>query len=329
VSALEDHEVELTPAALMTDGATGDAADPIALLDRVRALHEEGLPLRAYRLGRRLGPPETWKGTAALVLAGRLAPHLGATRLATALHFRAWRSDRTDPQACYYHAYGLLVRRGALSTWRFLRQVGLLEQAPATMQSDWLAAHAIVLGQLRDFDASESWLARAMELTPDRADAQSWMLLNLVYALRALGRDREANEVSRRAAALAADHCTPYHFLWLILDHLFDGQAAMARGRLNGLNLSTFDSKNSYLYRLAQLLLEIAEARPNLSRGARRKASRDLAAMNRSLRFGVDTHAAIMQLFHRAVRFMARDYSRIHGIYWKLAARMNLPLRRV
>jgi hypothetical protein len=163
----------------------------------------------------------------------------------------------------------------------------------------------------------------------DRDDAQSWMLLNLVYALRALRRDREANEVSRRAAALAPDHCTPYHFLWLILDHLFDGQAAMARGGLEGLDLSTFDSRNSYLYRLALLLLELSEARPNLSRGARRKASRDLASMNRSLRFGVDTHAAIVQLFHRAVRFMARDYGRIDGIFWKLAARMNPPLKRV
>ena len=76
VSALEDHEVELTRAAHVTDDPAAEATGPTDLLDRVRALHEEGLSLRAYRLGQRLGPLETWKGTAALVLAGRLAPHL-------------------------------------------------------------------------------------------------------------------------------------------------------------------------------------------------------------------------------------------------------------
>src|SRR5262245_31713873 len=105
-----------------------------------------------------LGPLTSWRGTAARVLAGRLAGNLGGGRLATALHFQAWRSDRTEPEACYYHGYNLLMRRGALRAWRYLRQVGPLDDAPPVVRSHWLAMHAIVMGYLRDFDAAESLL---------------------------------------------------------------------------------------------------------------------------------------------------------------------------
>src|SRR5262249_34886228 len=51
-----------------------------------------------------------------------------------------------------------------------------------------------------------------------RADAQPWMLINLVIAQRALGQDREANAAGRHALGLTADYTTRYHHIWLALD---------------------------------------------------------------------------------------------------------------
>ena len=73
---------------------------------------------------------------------------------------------------------------------------------------------------------------------PQRTDAKPWMLLNLVYALRAERHDRVAGKVSRALLQLPPDHCTAYHVLWLALDDLLDGDGQGARSRLEGLDLS-------------------------------------------------------------------------------------------
>ena len=75
----------------------------------IRALYEDGLCLRAYELARALGPLTQWRGTDARILAGGLAAHLGSARLGTALHVRAWREAPTDPEACFYYTFALLV----------------------------------------------------------------------------------------------------------------------------------------------------------------------------------------------------------------------------
>jgi tetratricopeptide (TPR) repeat protein len=136
-------------------------------IDRVLALYDDGLYLSAYERALRSGPLESWGGTSARVLAGRLAAQLGAPRLAMALHARAWRRDPQDAEANYYRARELLGLRGPLPAWRFLKRVGPLEEAPDAIRADWLAAHALVLGTLRDFDAAEAHLARADEVRPE------------------------------------------------------------------------------------------------------------------------------------------------------------------
>jgi cellulose synthase operon protein C len=68
-------------------------------LDRVRRFYDAGDCLGAYEVARAIGPLECWRGAGARVMAGRLAAHLGALRLAEALHLRAWRDDPADPEA--------------------------------------------------------------------------------------------------------------------------------------------------------------------------------------------------------------------------------------
>src|SRR5256885_5193142 len=93
-------------------------------LQDVLSLYEQGQLLKAYDLARALGPLQHWEGTAARVMAGRLAAHLGAPRMARALHWLAWRAGPQDPQALYYYPRHLFERRGPLSAWEFLTRTG-------------------------------------------------------------------------------------------------------------------------------------------------------------------------------------------------------------
>jgi len=59
----------------MSADSAGQASppDPAAVLARVRELYHGGLLLQAYTAAQQLGPLHTWQGTAARLLAGRLA----------------------------------------------------------------------------------------------------------------------------------------------------------------------------------------------------------------------------------------------------------------
>jgi hypothetical protein len=61
-----------------------------------------------------------------------------------------------------------LERRGAVAAWDFLQERGDLADAPVEVRADWFAFHGCIAGRLRDFDAAESWLARAEALCPER-----------------------------------------------------------------------------------------------------------------------------------------------------------------
>lgn len=138
-------------------------------LRRVRDLYDQGLYLQAWTAASALGPLREWTGTAARVLAGRLAGNLGAPRLGRVLHFRAWRDDRADLEALYSYAYALLDRRGPLDAWNALRPGGEFGSAPEPLRSDLYALRAEIASLLRDFDTAEHWMGRAEKLSGDRA----------------------------------------------------------------------------------------------------------------------------------------------------------------
>ena len=64
-----------------------------------------------------------------------------------------------------------------------------------------------------------------------RRDAQPWMLINLVLALRSLGDDAQANRVSRMALELPSDYTSNYHRLWLALDKRYPATATPHRNK--------------------------------------------------------------------------------------------------
>jgi len=157
---------------MLTTDRRASIANAPGELARIRETYESGLYLQAYEQAKPWGPLETWEGTSALILAGRLAMNLGAPRLADRLHNRAWRNDRTNPEACYYRARTIFSKKGPLAAWRFLTRVGALDNAENWLRSDWLAMHAVVLGQFRDFDRAWRWMERAEEARPEWAWTQ-------------------------------------------------------------------------------------------------------------------------------------------------------------
>lgn len=175
---------------------------PEADLDRIRDLYTRGLCLQALAASEPFGPLREWDGTAARVLAGRLAVNLGAPKLAAWLHLRAWRDDRADLEARYYYARAMLDRHGPLAAWRVLRRFGDVPEAEwsrhAYLQADWLAFYGYVAGSLRDFATAEQWFRRAEEANPD----SPWTWVERSSILEQEDRYPEALAAARRALEL-------------------------------------------------------------------------------------------------------------------------------
>jgi tetratricopeptide (TPR) repeat protein len=172
---------------------------PIDVLDRVEALYEAGFCLQAYNEAIKAGPLAGWTGTAARVLAGRLAVNLGGYRLNRVHHWLAWRSDKSNPDLLAYHGYTLLQRRGPLVTLEFVER-----HAKSSNDGDpdpllhFFTLRALVAGHLRDFSSSDEWLARASELASD----SPWVATTRASVLEIQDRYEESLESARHALAL-------------------------------------------------------------------------------------------------------------------------------
>jgi tetratricopeptide (TPR) repeat protein len=69
--------------------------------------------------------------------------------------------------------------------------------------------------QLHDDARAVAWLSD----WADHADAESWMLINLTFSLRGLGRHEEVREIHQHALARARpDYTIAYHEVWMALD---------------------------------------------------------------------------------------------------------------
>ncbi len=169
-----------------------------ATLDRVADLYRQGRYLDALAASEPLGPPEAWTGARASVLAGRLATMLGAPRLGRVLHARAWRRYPSEPEAVYFHAIGLLVRRGPWPCLELIRRYGDLPGADGSIQADWFALSGQVLAILRDFESAEDCLARAEKLAPTRP----WIWVEKAVLLEAEDRPEDALGAAQHALRL-------------------------------------------------------------------------------------------------------------------------------
>jgi tetratricopeptide (TPR) repeat protein len=169
-------------------------------LARILSLYERGLYAQAFEAGRVFAPLQQWRGTAARLLAGRLARNLEGYRLGNALLACAWRDDRRHPEARYFFGHTLLAWRGPLSAWEYIQRHRDVagESTPTRVRADWLGLAARVLSLFRDFDAAEEALQRAERLDADHA----WTGVERAYLLERQDRYAESLEAARRALAL-------------------------------------------------------------------------------------------------------------------------------
>jgi len=165
-------------------------------------LVDRGLHLQAYERAQRAGPLAQLTAPADLIQASRLVWPLGASRLSSALLYRAFRIAPQDPEAVYRHAMNLMRRRGIMAAWEFMRARPDLPQADTRTQAFWLALHGRVASAFRDFDAAEAWMTKAMSLGPD----DSWLWIEQCGVLQAQDRLEEALAAARRGLELQPDY---------------------------------------------------------------------------------------------------------------------------
>lgn len=163
------------------------------ILERVRSLYDAGLSLQAWQMAQPLGPLRHWPGTSARVLAGRLASQLCADRLGDALLIRAWRGDRTAPEAVLYGAMGLRSLRGSLAALDLLSASGILD-ADSTQRWDAVAFAARLYATFRDFETADRLIARALD-----ASGSAWIWSQQAGIHELADRYPQALEAARHA----------------------------------------------------------------------------------------------------------------------------------
>lgn len=159
-----------------------------ALLDKVQELYWAGLYLQALEASRPLGPPQSWRGPRGRVMATRLVSRLGGVRLADILMWKAFREFPHDGYVRYFRAYRIGSRKGPLALLRFYESLDGMDDAPVNFRADWNAAVARTYASLRDFDAAQASIERALELAPKRA----WLWVENARVLVAMDRREDA-----------------------------------------------------------------------------------------------------------------------------------------
>jgi tetratricopeptide (TPR) repeat protein len=168
-------------------------------LDRATAMYDDGLFLQAYRLAETWGPLSSWRGAEAMVLASRLAAHLGGTTLSRWIIRRAWHESPSHHLVCYYNAYKLSESRGPYAAWRWMHELGEPSgNGNGKLKADWYAMLGQLAACLRDFDTADEWLRRAGDILP----SDPWIEVCRAGVLQQEDRYADALECSQRALEL-------------------------------------------------------------------------------------------------------------------------------
>ena len=157
-------------------------------LQPILDLYERGQCLQAYHQAQLLGPLKDWRGTAARVLAGRLAANLAAPRLAAWHYHHAFRAEPNHPDACWYHVRELLDRRGPLRAWQVLNAAANCRMLQRIrVATGWRCMRRA--GSVAQLKAAERWHAAASRR---KAPDVPWVRLERAGLLLAEDRPDEA-----------------------------------------------------------------------------------------------------------------------------------------
>ena len=146
----------------------------------IQTLYDQGLYVQAWELSRVIGPLQTWRGAPGRVLAGRLAGHVGASRLSNILHLRGWLEHQDSPDALYYHVSAINSSRGPYPALELLQRYNHIAATGNThIRASLLCMQAVLMAHLRDFDRADGYIKAAQEISPD--DPWVWVEQAYIY----------------------------------------------------------------------------------------------------------------------------------------------------
>lgn len=166
----------------------------------LEALLKAGMMLSAWKRGNEIGPLEQWPSGKPRHLASWIAGGVGNERLASTLDCLNWRSDRANPD---YYFQALFPRLRRMPPVQLLPEVkqriaDCTGRMDDKVHSDLLAFEAWSYATLRDFDAANSTIAKAISIKADH----SWIHVQHSSILEMQDRYGEALEVARNALAI-------------------------------------------------------------------------------------------------------------------------------
>jgi hypothetical protein len=173
----------------------------------------------------------------------------------------SWGLHEIDPRSPAGRAARIALLEKAAETGRRRFVERMLRRDGEALRESTRAwgAGSYALVTLHRFHAAVRWLSD----WESRADAQPWMLFNLVLALRALGRHQEAHAASLRAITLHGDDTTARHHLCLAWDDAVRGDYDTAARRLGDLPDKDASPFFMGLRALVNAMVRVAKAAPD------------------------------------------------------------------
>jgi tetratricopeptide (TPR) repeat protein len=214
--------------------------------------------------------------------------------------------------------------RGRRAVYAYLRALGqarerrrlhrFIRRHRAMLRADTMAWGLVgyALSVVDEQSAAARWLAD----WADRPGLQAWMLINVVLAQRALGREAEANTAGRHALTLPADATTPHHRLWLAVDAALDGETETAAKHCDGVDPQACDASHRFLHALVHGLLEVQQAAPRDRPEALRRVRRRLLAAAAACTPMPEDRQAILRTYRRCVLQLGRDAGTMGALPW-------------
>ncbi len=113
------------------------------------------------------GRHQYWRSKEPLLAGIDIFRGLGLRRKALACRFQLWRKDRQDPQSIYHYVWGTFDRKGPLKALQLLKQYDQLQIPSVSLHAEWLALHAEIYSQYRDWETATVYIDQALSLDPE------------------------------------------------------------------------------------------------------------------------------------------------------------------
>jgi Tfp pilus assembly protein PilF len=170
---------------------------------------------------------------------------------------------------------------------------------------------------------SIDWL-RHYERHPN---VQPWMLHNLAACLRVQKRIESALAVHRHALALAPDHTTHLHQLWIAAEEALSGDAARAAATFEALPEARLESWAECLLLLGRALVTVRLGEPEARAQAHKEACRFLNQAQKACP-DLKGHAGLLHFRTRALRTIRMHAGGLSAVLHRLWPRLRTALGR-